>query len=531
LASDIFSWRSIAIHRRRKIALTAIAAAFLGAVLPVTASWWAAGLLADRQAKSALHTYSQMALDALLTAFAESNEVLIEVLALSGCSNEHIATMRRLAMSSTFADEVGYFIDGQLACTSWGPAPPGIGTGTMDFTMPDGLQVRARLAPAVTGSGPAMALHFGNHNVLVSAERLAPLFGASDIDVIVAYQPPGQRPTILGGDTEDLALLEDSWTSLDTDHHDTAHLSDVTRDGPFVAVARMSHSERHDFLHRQQAFILLPIGAALSLIILGNVYWLSQRQLNLRREARAALRGGEFRMVYQPIYDLSLGTCVGAEALIRWTRRDGSELRPDLFLPIAEEAGFIHEITAFAIKAVCRDMGEALRANPDFHVSVNLSAQDFLDGSVVALLKSTLAHANIEAKSIWLEITERALVTPEKSRETLCALRAAGHRIAIDDFGTGYSSLQYLQALPIDALKIDKSFVDTVGMQTANASVIHHIIELGNALNLSLVAEGIEHGHQLDYLKSRSVPFGQGYFFSKPLELADLLLLLRASRN
>ena len=162
---------------------------------------------------------------------------------------------------------------------------------------------------------------------------------------------------------------------------------------------------------------------------------------------------------------------------------------------------------------------------------MNLSAQDFLDGSVVALLKSTLAHANIEAKSIWLEITERALVTPEKSRETLCALRAAGHRIAIDDFGTGYSSLQYLQALPIDALKIDKSFVDTVGMQTANASVIHHIIELGNALNLSLVAEGIEHGHQLDYLKSRSVPFGQGYFFSKPLELADLLSLLQASRN
>ena len=499
-----------------------------GAVLPLVASAWLADVLADRQSKALLHAYAEDALATLRRALSDSHDALFEVAALNGCETDHIAIMRRLVMTSSYVDEVGYFEGGQLACTSWGLAPPGIGPGKMDFSTATGLQIRARLNPAVTGAGPSIGVHFGNHNVLISQKRLTDLLKAGDVELVLAYQPAGRAPVLLGGDAENLVLLSSHQAPHEHAHADTAHFSDVVRDGPFVAAAQMLHTDRHSTLHREQMFTLLPLGGALSLVIVANIYWLSRRKLNFRNETRAALRGGEFRMVYQPVFDLRSGACVGAEALIRWQRHDGTHIRPDVFLPIAEVAGFIPDITRFAIETVCKDMGALLRAQPDLHIAVNLSAQDLSEGSLLKVLETQLGKARIDPKSIWLELTERALVDPARARETLDALRSAGHRIAIDDFGTGYSSLGYLQTLPIDALKIDKSFIDSVGMQSANASVIHHIIELGSSLGLSLVGEGIETQEQLDYLRSRGVGFGQGYLMSKPLEAAAFLALVRS---
>ncbi len=144
-------------------------------------------------------------------------------------------------------------------------------------------------------------------------------------------------------------------------------------------------------------------------------------------------------------------------------------------------------------------------------------------GRILDVLGEKLSKTGIAAGQIWLEATERGFIDIEAARATLRRARERGHFVAIDDFGTGYSSLQYLQGLPMDALKIDKSFADTIGRNSATSSVTAHIIDMAKTLDLQIVAEGVETEEQADYLKAHDVNFGQGWLFSKPLPAADFI--------
>ncbi|MFN4162568.1 MAG: EAL domain-containing protein, partial [Stenotrophomonas sp.] len=247
------------------------------------------------------------------------------------------------------------------------------------------------------------------------------------------------------------------------------------------------------------------------------VVWLSRRRLSLQAELATAVRKREFFMHYQPIIELDTGICVGAEALVRWSRPDGSQVRPDLFIPLAEEHGLIEALTDQVIELVIADMRALLVQDRSVHIAINLSAGDVSSGRALKVLSARLAGTGIHPQQIWLEAPERGFIDVQRARNTLALARRAGHCVAIDDFGVGYSSLQYLQQLPLDALKIDKSFIDAIGTDSATSPVTSHIIDMAKTLGLFTVAEGIETPAQLAYLQARQVEFGQGWLFSRPL--------------
>jgi diguanylate cyclase (GGDEF)-like protein/PAS domain S-box-containing protein len=254
-------------------------------------------------------------------------------------------------------------------------------------------------------------------------------------------------------------------------------------------------------------------------------------RIELERDLRLALERGEFFLVYQPVVRLSDGAVQSVEALLRWRRPSGLVIAPDAFIPALEESGLIVEVGAFVLGEACRQTRLWYDAGLPTAVSVNVSPRQFETGTLVDEIQLALAHSGLDPTSLILEMTETTLMRDShESALRLTALKDLGIRLAIDDFGTGYSSLAYLQQFPVDILKIDRTFVATAA-DRASTALIHALIELGSALGLKTVAEGIETADQLMRLKHEGCDAGQGYFFSRPLEVADAQRFLATAGN
>jgi sensor c-di-GMP phosphodiesterase-like protein len=275
--------------------------------------------------------------------------------------------------------------------------------------------------------------------------------------------------------------------------------------------------------------MMIPRGILIAALVIAVVVWFLRRRLSPRGELANAVRRREFVVHYQPLIELKTGLCIGAEALVRWQRPGGTMVRPDLFIPLAEASGLILPITDQVVEAVVADLGDLLRATRGLHVAVNLSARDIKTGRILPIIHAALAGTGIEKHQIWLEATERGFMDIDAARETLEQARGHGHAISIDDFGTGYSSLSHLQGLPLDALKIDKSFIDTICTDSATSSVTPHIIAMAKSLKLKIVAEGIETQMQADYLLAREVEYGQGWLFAKAMPAAEFIAFYRGN--
>ncbi len=239
-----------------------------------------------------------------------------------------------------------------------------------------------------------------------------------------------------------------------------------------------------------------------------------------------AIRHRQLVVHYQPIAELATRQCVGVEALVRW-RQDGHNIAPDVFIPLVEEHGLIQRLTDLVLDKTLEELRTHLRANPAFYVSLNVSAEDMRTDRFLRLLTSRLECSGIAPGQIRIEVTERSFMDADVFQDMIAAFRRAGHPIYLDDFGTGYSSLSYLQNFKVDALKIDKSFVDTIDQDTASSPVALHIIRMAQDLGLNVVAEGIELDSQARYLALHKVRYGQGWFFAKPMPARDLFAYLR----
>jgi sensor c-di-GMP phosphodiesterase-like protein len=259
---------------------------------------------------------------------------------------------------------------------------------------------------------------------------------------------------------------------------------------------------------------------------------LCYRQLGFRRQPaqqlKRAVRSKSFEVNYQPIVAIADGHCLGAECLIRWQDEDGRPVRPDYFVPIAEDAGLIEAMTDIVLEKAIAELGDALRSGT-FYLSINLSAGDMAKRRFYPLLRDSLARAGLDPHRIAIEATERGFVDAERANTIISEMRSAGHSILIDDFGTGYSSLSYLQKLAIDVIKIDKAFVDAINTDSATSSVIVHIIAMAKQLGLKTIAEGIETEAQAEFLKTHGVDAGQGWYYSKPLTATQFRLFLENS--
>jgi diguanylate cyclase (GGDEF)-like protein/PAS domain S-box-containing protein len=255
------------------------------------------------------------------------------------------------------------------------------------------------------------------------------------------------------------------------------------------------------------------------------------RRLETERALRGAVSRSQLRLLFQPIMSIPDGECIGCEALLRWERPGMGLVAPGDFIPLAEETGLIVPIGAWVLSEACRQALPllALAGDRPFSVSVNLSARQLNEPDLAAMVRGTLAETGFPAQRLCLEITESALMSdPRSALPILDDLKSLGVRLAVDDFGTGYSSLSYLKRLPVDALKIDRSFVEGIASDPDDEAIAQAVIALAGSLRLEVVAEGIETADQLRTLHRLGCARGQGFLFGHPAPGTALAAVLSA---
>ncbi|MGH7433285.1 MAG: putative bifunctional diguanylate cyclase/phosphodiesterase, partial [Candidatus Methylomirabilales bacterium] len=255
-------------------------------------------------------------------------------------------------------------------------------------------------------------------------------------------------------------------------------------------------------------------------------------RLELTADLQRALDGNQFILHYQPTVDLTTERVLGAEALVRWNHPTRGLIAPGEFIQIAEETGLIVPLGWWVLEEACRQgmvWQARYAADPPLTISVNLSMRQLHDSDVVERVAHTLHVSGLTPTSLVLEITESALMLDaEWTIGRLREVKGLGVQIALDDFGTGYSSLSYLQRLPVDILKIDRSFVAGVARGTEESALAHAIIRLGSALHLQVIAEGVEHHDQLVQLRALGCRRGQGFYFAHPMTVKAMADVLRS---
>jgi predicted signal transduction protein with EAL and GGDEF domain len=257
-----------------------------------------------------------------------------------------------------------------------------------------------------------------------------------------------------------------------------------------------------------------------------SIVW-TRDQLELEKELRAAIKNSELQVLFQPIVNARSYQIARMEALVRWSHPRHGYLTPSEFIPLAEDIGQIEQLGELVLRASCTAACQLLRMGYPVNVSVNVNPRQLLNKNFPLIITQVLRETGLPAKSLVLEITENAIVhNMERASKVLEAVKQLNILIALDDFGTGYSSLTLLRELPIDILKIDKSFVRTLGENPNDLKIVQAIIGLGKNLGLTVIAEGVETMQQVELLLQYECYFHQGYYFSRPIPYDALLELL-----
>ena len=443
----------------------------------------------------------------------------------AACSAPAIEVMRRIDLSSSMLQGVGYIANGNLKCSSFGEDAK-VRVGTPDYISATNTQFRRHRTLSIAPDAPVLMVsdaqgHTGFiHPSLVfnlsdrdglpagvvsfSTREEIIFIGPHNFEWHLAPMPQGQFSGVL---TMGSRLV--AWSRSPVwDHFTYAAV-------PFAAV--------WDEFKSLLAYFL-PVGALIGTLLMVVVHRISASRTSLPNLLRAGLSRKEVFAVYQPIVDMRTGQWVGAEVLARWQRPGGEQISPDVFVPIAEKHGLIGELTRRMISAAASEFWSLAAARQDFFVSINITSIDLQNPRFVDEIVSVCDEHGIAHSRLHLEITERAQVDPQGETETIRALRAKGFAVGIDDFGVGYSNLAYLDTLDVDYLKIDRLFVAGLSAGGIGSQVVDHIITLGGDRGLILIAEGVETEGQRAALVSRGVKLGQGWLFGKPMVQSDFAL-------
>jgi sensor c-di-GMP phosphodiesterase-like protein len=223
------------------------------------------------------------------------------------------------------------------------------------------------------------------------------------------------------------------------------------------------------------------------------------------------------------------GKLRGAEVLIRWRKPDGSIVSPAAFIPLAESSGIILDITRALMRRVCQEMGPAFAARPHLKVGFNLAARHFQDDSIVRDIRDIFGRGPVRLSQVVLELTERQPIENlAETRQLLATLQELGVRMALDDVGTGHSGLSYILKLGVDIIKIDKMFVDAIGIERSSTTIIETLVDLAHNMRMDIIAEGVETFEQVVCLRDRGIRAAQGFVFAPPLPGASFLQLIEA---
>lgn len=448
------------------------------------------------------------------------------------CSPESIALMRQLTLNAYFIQAFGYMRGSRLVCSSYGLHAEDVKLGPPAYVSQLDYEIHMDVGlPDAVDSSYVVSTHRGSgYSAFVLPHLALDLLRDRENIGLGLLSQKGGRPIVQRG------YLGETWLF---------HLGPESRlwqeGGYFFA---WQPSTRYDYgayialpltefvpLWRRQALVLLPVSLLAGLACQAALNAWRRRRASMRFQLRRGLQRGEFQLCYLPIVELETGRWVGAEALLRWRRPDRIALGPDIFVPLAERSELMPELTRYVIDKVLAETGGLLRRTPDFRISINLSGRDLADPAFMAYLADAIQLAAVLPDQLTLELNERVLVDAEGARSGLGALRDAGYQVAIDDFGTGYSGLSYLSALHVNAIKIDRVFVEALGTDAVTRDVVEHIIGIGRDLGLQMVAEGVQTGAQASYLRAQGVQYAQGWLYARPMPVDQLRARLLGARE
>ena len=336
--------------------------------------------------------------------------------------------------------------------------------------------------------------------------------GGDEIVIIVEPEIFGDINNIIGNIT---ALFNKPWYLMETEYFCTMSMG--------VAVFPDNSVDVHEITRMADVAMYEAKRSGKN----GYTYYSSEvenstaKRLDIENNMRQAVSTGieEFVVFYQPVVDVNTQMCTSCEALVRWDSKALGFMGPGEFIPLAEYLGLITSIGDYVLEEACRrcklwnDNGY-----PDFYINVNLSVVQLLQKNVVENIKRILDKTGVNPKNIVLEITESfAINDMQRVMDIITGLKKLGPRIALDDFGTGYSSLNYIKQLPLDIIKVDKTFIDDIVEDDYAQAFIKLIVDLSKTIGTKIVVEGVEHKEQFELLKSLGVDYIQGYYFGKPV--------------
>jgi sensor c-di-GMP phosphodiesterase-like protein len=510
-------------------ALVTLVATAVAALCGALAGGWAGREVALRQTAARLKHVATLTLGDSVAYSIDAHTVLDAMNASRApfCSEEDLDAILKLVYQSRFLKEAGRIRDGKVACsTTLGRLHlPKVPQPKPDFIGADGVKVLQDPPLFRLSNTPVTSLQAGDSYVILNP-YIYSLRDASGVHVKATVIDVAQGQPAHPELTRPASVPPMPVSDSDFRFRDILYSSRCSMLYNTCQTASLSVTEALSVNRGELEALIFMGGLAGGLFGLASSL-LYRRKRSMEQQLRRAICKDQLRVAYQPIVDLASKRIVGAEALARWSDEDGVAIGPDIFIKIAEERGFVGEITKLVVRHVLREFAEVLRAHPGFHISVNVAAADLADPAFLPMLEQALAGAGVQAGSLIIEITETSTTARQTAVETIRQLHRKGHKVHIDDFGTGYSSLSYLQDLSVDAIKIDKSFTQAIGTEAVTVSILPQVLGMAEALNLEVVVEGIETSLQAGYFSSLAQPVrAQGWLFGRPVTADEFQNLL-----
>jgi sensor c-di-GMP phosphodiesterase-like protein len=445
----------------------------------------------------------------------------------SWCSEAETEYFRQLIFQSQFLKAAGRMRGGRIECSTTGGSNPFALEKYAPFvTEKDGTRLYKNLPPFRVNDENVISAQKGDSFIVYNPYNFASLVGPPVHFAATAMDVPDAKATSkLIGD----APAPPVNVIARSGKQQVGNTLYATRCSQDIRTCLTTSISTADALamNRGHSIMFMAVGAffgALFGLLFPTLY---RRNKSIEQQLIRAIRADALTVVYQPIVDLETGHIVEAEALVRWTDEYKNLVSPDVFVKIAEERGFVGELTQLVLRHALRDFGATLRARPAFRINVNIAAADLADSNFIPMLEKHLADAEVSARNLGIEITESYTARQQVARNTILRLRQRGHYVAIDDFGTGYSSLAYLHDLSVDAIKIDKAFTKAIGTDAVTVSILPQILTMAETLGLRVVVEGIETKIQADYFAASDQDIhAQGWLFGRPVPARVFLQML-----
>ena len=462
--------------------------------------------------------------------FDDAQRQLEQLAAATGgnCSEQAIFEMQRTVFHHPYIREVGIFRDKHLYCTNLGDVvPPLLVDEPGRLVLPPPGQIHIVPPVHTLQGGESIIVDYrasdgAGVNVLINPELIAEVleyFAAGDDGVVLLKLKDGRALTPLATEPARTVAIPER---PEPGFRRTA--------GGFIAVAAAEPYPIDAvvtagygwFAERWWSISRWPMAAALLATLLAFGLW--RRGDDARGELAEAIAGGQLRLYYQPLYDMTLDRGAGAEALVRWQHPERGLVLPASFIALAEDSGLIEPLTDWVLQRAREDLPRLLELAPHLRVGINLSKQNLESERLVDALERSFPRGEMLPHVVF-EITERSLISEglERAKGLTARLAAHGARFALDDFGTGYSGLSYLRHFNLSYVKIDGSFGRAIDTEAVTANIVDGVIALARSLELELVAEGVETARQAELLKEKGIRLAQGFLYAPALPLSEFL--------